>query len=168
VKTKLPCTVNVIEIDPLFINENLYLKFRFCCASEKLLIVYSFDDVIKDFDQYFNKCLKLIKDLKICEKCDKYDGFEISEKAIAINNGLSILCTQKCKFCAAYPNGGVLKYFSFNDIKKLQEKNKIFMECMLKSEKLKQLTVTCRGETFEDAYIKNEFLFTNSINSFLE
>lgn len=157
-KSKLNCYSFVIQLMYQIIGEEVYVNFNFCCDNQYNLMKYKFDEVCKDFDKYYEKALQIANERKICDKCARYDGTPIDAEHIGLNNGLSLVCSQGCKFCfAKYYMNRTLKQFPKPKLS--MELNKKFLQSISKSKKLINLTVSCQGEPFEDPYIKNEFLF---------
>ena len=154
---KDPCYSSIIQTDYLIIKDELYINFNYCCLHQYRILSCKFEDAIKNFDKYFNKCLEIIKKTKICNKCKLYNNFPITSDSIGINNGLNLMCSQKCKFCVS--NKYTEYYTKAMTMKKCVELNKVFLETLLKSANVKMLSVSCRGEPFEDPYIKNTFVF---------
>ena len=147
--TKFNCYAQTIE---LRYYDNLNIEFSFCCTRQVRLLIYPIEDVCKNFDKYYKKCLQIIKEKKICEKCNKYNGFKI-EEMLGINNGLNFICSQNCSFCFCG------KSFNKNNLKYYSENNKLVLKSILNSKNVHNISPSCKGEPFEDPYIKNEFLF---------
>ena len=157
-KSKLNCYAFVIQLMYQIIGEEVYVNFNFCCDNQYNLMKYKFDEVCEDFDKYYEKALQIAKERKICDKCTRYDGTPIDAEHIGLNNGLSLVCSQGCKFCfAKYYMNRTLSQFPKPKLS--MDLNKKFLQSVSKSKKLIHLTVSCQGEPFEDPYIRNTFLF---------
>jgi len=151
---KFNCFSQTIEIDFVTKNDEEYISFGFCCKRNCELLVYPIDEVCKNFDKYYSKTLNIIKEKKICEKCEKYNGFKL-EDYLGINYRLNYICSHNCTFCAVR-----------DDHKNAKSKMKLYnkyservLEAILKSKLVKRISPSCKGEPFENPYIRDIFLF---------
>lgn len=150
------CYESVIELHHELIKGVPYIGFRFCCRAQLELLRCKAEDVFKNFDTYYIKCLDIIKKLKICYNCNRYDGFEINNQQIQVSNGLNIVCSQGCIFCLAARNVDLCNELP---IKAFQDISNKMLETIKRTKVLKNFCVSCQGEPFEVPYIKNDFLF---------
>jgi len=161
--TKFNCYGQVIEIDFFTKNDELYILFDFCCRLQRRLLIYPIDEVCKDFDKYYLKALNIVKEKKICERCEIYNGFKLDDY-VGLNYGLNLICSHNCAFCAAKSQQNELK----NKLKLCNKYSEQVLKAILKTKVVKRISPSCRGEPFENPYIRDIFLFNihkTSINS---
>lgn len=148
------CLDNSIQ---LFIRKKdgeTFVSFVFCCELSIELITYPLKEVCKDFDKYFDKALEILKESKICAKCEHYSGYDLDDpKSYTITNGTSLICSHNCAYCGScdvHTPEKVKEYHNYSD--------KI-LNSISDSKHVINIVPSCQGEPFEDPYIRNTFLF---------
>ena len=148
------CLDNSIQLFVRKINGEVFISFVFCCELSIELLTYPLEDVCKDFDKYFDKALEILKESKLCHKCEHYTGFDMGDpKSYIITNGSSLICSQKCTYC------GSCDVHTPNKVKEYCSYSNKLLNAISNSKHVINVVPSCQGEPFEDPYIRNEFLF---------
>lgn len=128
-----------------------YVSFVFCNEFQTELISYPFDDVCKNFDDYFLKCIDALSNKNICSKCNHSGNFDVSDpNEYTISVGINNKCSQNCNYCGSQ--------YKHCDDKDIEYSNKL-LKAIFESKQVYNVLPSCMGEPFEDSYIRDEFLF---------
>ena len=154
---KIYCNSFFIELSLKDYNNLPYIDFNFCCQRYVKLLSYPLEDVCKDFDYYIDRCHEMIAKNEICKKCNKYSGFDITDRErLAVSIAVSLICSQNCSFCGRrnYRTTEANKYNKFKNW--CSDK---LLEAVSNSKHVITVVPSSIGEPFEDPYIKNTFVF---------